>query len=60
MLYVISEENKTERTAACDNIIYCWKKTKEKEIVMMIMMMMMVVVVVMMMGSFNLTEEGTE
>jgi len=51
MLHVISEENKMERTAVCDNIIYGWQKNEEKE-----MMMMMV----MMMRCFTLTDERTE
>ena len=51
MLNVISEENKMERTAFCDNIIYGWKKNEEQEKMMIIMMMM---------RSFTVTEERAE
>jgi hypothetical protein len=49
MLHVISEENKMERTAVCDNIIYDWKKNEEQERKVMMMttttMMMMMMMI---------------
>ena len=48
MLQVISEENKMERTAVCDNIICGWKESEEQEKEMMMMMIMK--------RSFTLTE----
>jgi hypothetical protein len=56
MLHVVSEENKAERTAVCDNIIYGWKRNEEQKKEMMMMMMIMMMT---MMISFTLTEERT-